>query len=330
VGTGRALDPRRPRQDAVRRSIRGKFLFVATSFFTALIPTDSNIPPTISRSQSLSPRSDRSQKRAVTICGSDRTNHVGGPLDAAGGGPKNIVHVLRMCTHRCVRRIFPAKKLESRRIQRCPVELRFLCADRSVSQDSRITQKQSPTFLDNRQPKPNPSFSNLTKFQNLRYGENPPNIPPAALLRSRPAGETVRNNPRAQRALSYNNNPLTGTPPCAWHTRWGGCFGRPAAVFIRQTPPTPAAWGPNGRFRSKMPLRTARGVESMGPSPRGVVCAVMEGAGGVNREVFEGWARPGVRAHREIDVFLASDRFAPSPFSDCSSRILGRRQEPFG
>jgi phosphoribosylaminoimidazolecarboxamide formyltransferase/IMP cyclohydrolase len=159
-------------------------------------------------------------REGVTIAEAIEQIDVGGPsmLRAAA---KNHRHVLPLCDPS----LYPdfLRELEAGDISdafrvRCAVEV----FRKTSTYDATIA-----TFLDNRQPTTDNLLTNLTKFQDLRYGENPQQTAAFYVPKGAKPFEQIQG-----KELSYNNILDLDSA-----MRLAHAFATPAAVIIKHTNP---------------------------------------------------------------------------------------------
>ena len=224
----------------------------------------------------------------VTIAEAIEQIDVGGPsmLRAAA---KNHRHVLPLCDPS----LYPdfLRELEAGDISdafrlRCAVEVFRKTSD---------YDKTIATFLDNRQPTTDNFLTNLTKFQDLRYGENPQQSAAFYVPKGAKPFEQIQG-----KELSYNNILDLDSA-----MRLAHAFATPAAVIIKHTNPCGVA----RRDTLADALRTA--IESDPLSAFGGII-------GSNREFDEESARIVESMFLEVIV-------APS-FSDAAREVLAKKK----
>jgi len=224
----------------------------------------------------------------VTIAEAIEQIDVGGPsmLRAAA---KNHRHVLPLCDPS----LYPdfLRELEAGDISdafrlRCAIEV----FRKTSTYDATIA-----TFLDNRQPTTDNFLTNLTKFQDLRYGENPQQSAAFYVPKGAKPFEQIQG-----KELSYNNILDLDSA-----MRLANAFATPAAVIIKHTNPCGVA----RRDTLAEALRTA--IESDPLSAFGGII-------GSNREFDEESARIVESMFLEVIV-------APS-FSDAAREVLAKKK----
>ena len=227
-------------------------------------------------------------REGVTIAEAIEQIDVGGPsmLRAAA---KNHRHVLPLCDPS----LYPdfLRELEAGDISdafrlRCAIEV----FRKTSTYDATIA-----TFLDNRQPTTDNFLTNLTKFQDLRYGENPQQSAAFYVPKGAKPFEQIQG-----KELSYNNILDLDSA-----MRLAHAFATPAAVIIKHTNPCGVA----RRDTLAEALRTA--IESDPLSAFGGII-------GSNREFDEESARIVESMFLEVIV-------APS-FSDAAREVLAKKK----
>jgi len=227
-------------------------------------------------------------KEGVTIAEAIEQIDIGGPsmLRAAA---KNHRHVLPLCDPSLYDDFL--RELEAGEISdafrlRCAVEV----FRKTSAYDAAIAG-----FLDNRQPTTDNVLSNLTKFQDLRYGENPQQTAAFHVPQGAKPFEQIQG-----KELSYNNILDLDSA-----MRLAHAFDRPAAAIIKHTNPCGVA----RRDSIAAALRAA--IESDPVSAFGGII-------GANREFDEDSARIVESMFLEVIV-------APS-FSDAAREVLARKK----
>lgn len=179
-----------------------------------------NIPPIDLVVVNLYPFESTIAKEGVTIAEAIEQIDVGGPsmLRAAA---KNHRYVLPLCDPS----LYPdfLRELEAGEIRdafriRCAIEVFRKTSD---------YDKTIANFLDNRQPATDNLVLNLTKFQDLRYGENPQQAAAFYVPKGKHPFEQIQG-----KELSYNNILDLDSA-----MRLAHAFATPAAVIIKHTNP---------------------------------------------------------------------------------------------
>ncbi|HEX9459096.1 MAG TPA: bifunctional phosphoribosylaminoimidazolecarboxamide formyltransferase/IMP cyclohydrolase [Thermoanaerobaculia bacterium] len=247
-----------------------------------------NIPPIDLVVVNLYPFEATIAKEGVTIAEAIEQIDIGGPsmLRAAA---KNYRHVLPLCDPSLYADFL--RELEAGEISdafrlRCAVEV----FRKTSSYDATIAN-----FLDNRQPTTDNLVLNLTKFQDLRYGENPQQSAAFYVPKGKHPFEQIQG-----KELSYNNILDLDSA-----MRLAHAFATPAAVIIKHTNPCGVA----RRDSLAEALRAA--IESDPVSAFGGII-------GSNREFDEESARIVESMFLEVIV-------APS-FSDDARQVLAKKK----
>jgi phosphoribosylaminoimidazolecarboxamide formyltransferase/IMP cyclohydrolase len=247
-----------------------------------------NIPPIDLVVVNLYPFEATIAKEGVTIAEAIEQIDVGGPsmLRAAA---KNHRHVLPLCDPS----LYPdfLRELEAGDISdafrlRCAVEVFRKTSD---------YDKTIATFLDNRQPTTDNFLTNLTKFQDLRYGENPQQSAAFYAPKGAKPFEQIQG-----KELSYNNILDLDSA-----MRLAHAFATPAAVIIKHTNPCGVA------RRDSLAEALHAAIESDPLSAFGGII-------GSNREFDEESARIVESMFLEVIV-------APS-FSDAAREVLAKKK----